>query len=90
MGKSMKNAADTNPKGTGASQDTTQELTIEGSLEQLQQILAKMEKEDLPLEESFAHYERGVKLIREVNARIDRVEKKVQMLTEDGVLEEYE
>ena len=73
-----------------SSQDAAKELTIEESLEQLQQILTEMEKEELPLEESFAHYERGVKLIREVNARIDRVEKKVQMLTEDGVLEEYE
>ncbi|MBP3217113.1 MAG: exodeoxyribonuclease VII small subunit [Lachnospiraceae bacterium] len=65
-------------------------MSIEASLEEIQQLLNDMSQDGITLEESFACYEKGIRLLRQVNERIDRVEKKVQMLTEDGTLEAFE
>ena len=43
-----------------------------------------MEEDGISLEDSFACYEKGIRLIRYCNERIDRVEKKVQMLRGEG------
>ena len=66
------------------------EQSIEASLEEIQKLLDEMGRDGVTLEESFACYEKGIRLLRQVNERIDRVEKKVQMLTEDGTLEAVE
>ena len=66
-----------------------QELTIEETFERLQALLARMEEEDVSLEESFDCYEQGMKLLRACNDKIDRVEQKVLKLSEDGSLEEF-
>lgn len=66
------------------------EQSIETSLEEIQKLLDEMGRDGVTLEESFACYEKGIRLLRQVNERIDRVEKKVQMLTEDGTLEAFE
>ncbi len=66
------------------------EQSIEASLEEIQKLLDEMGRDGVTLEESFACYEKGIRLLRQVNERIDRVEKKVQMLTEDGTLEAFE
>ena len=74
-------------------QDTAEqdgEQSIEASLEEIQKLLDEMGRDGVTLEESFACYEKGIRLLRQVNERIDRVEKKVQMLTEDGTLEAFE
>ena len=65
-------------------------MSIEASLEEIQKLLDEMGRDGVTLEESFACYEKGIRLLRQVNERIDRVEKKVQMLTEDGTLEAFE
>ena len=44
--------------------------------------------EDISLEQSFHVYEKGMKLLRECNEKIDRVEKKVLELNSDGSLQE--
>ena len=44
----------------------------------------------ISLEDSFLVYEQGMKLIKECNDKIDRVEKKVLELNAEGVLEEME
>lgn len=66
------------------------EQSIEASLEEIQKLLDEMGRDGVTLEETFACYEKGIRLLRQVNERIDRVEKKVQMLTEDGTLEAFE
>ena len=66
------------------------EQSIEASLEEIQKLLDEMGRDGVTLEESFACYEKGIRLLRQVNERIDRVEKKVQMLTDDGTLEAFE
>lgn len=70
--------------------DGQQEMSVEEAFGELEKILAEMEKEDATLEGSFANYERGMKLIRLCNEKIDLVEKKVQMMNADGSLSDFE
>lgn len=54
--------------------------SIEESFDELDQILADLQGEELTLEESFKKYEAGMKLVRECSASIDQVEKKLIIL----------
>ncbi|MBQ3392234.1 MAG: exodeoxyribonuclease VII small subunit [Lachnospiraceae bacterium] len=64
-------------------------LSVEESFAQLKEILTRMDSEEITLEESLALYERGIALVRHCAQSIDRVEKKVQQLMEDGELHEF-
>ena len=57
--------------------------TIEEMLEEVDGIIDSLESGDIPLEDSFKIYEKGMKSIREINARIDKVEKKIIELDAD-------
>ncbi len=59
-------------------------MTIEESFEFLDNTLEKLSSEEIPLEEAFAAYEKGMKVLQEVNSKIDEVEKKVQIISEGG------
>ena len=48
-----------------------------------------MEKSDITLEESFALYHEGMQLLKQCNEIIDAVEKKVQVLDENGEVHEF-
>lgn len=76
--------------GTEKRQDEFDGLSIEDAFEQIRDLLVEMEKEDVTLEKSFEDYEKGMRLIRYCNGKIDRVEKKVQKLNEDGSLSDFE
>lgn len=52
---------------------------------ELDLLLERLEGEE-SLEKSFSLYERGVRLIREAAGSIDRIEKEVKVLDEDGIL----
>lgn len=65
-------------KGTDA--ENPKELSVEDSLEKLEGMLKKLEDEDTPLEESFRLYEQGMKLVKDINLKIDAVEKKMIVL----------
>ena len=58
-------------------------LSLEENMEQLKNVLQDLESGEHSLEESFSLYERGIKLVRQANAQIDLVEKKIQVLKED-------
>ena len=73
-----------------ARRDYDEKLAEMRDMESRQKLLDEMGRDGVTLEESFACYEKGIRLLRQVNERIDRVEKKVQMLTEDGTLEAFE
>lgn len=63
-----------------------EELTLEEAFNKLETVISKMENEDVPLEESFQLYSEGMGLLKDVNDRIDRVEKQVQEMQADGSL----
>ncbi len=54
--------------------------SFEDSLKQLETIIAKLEKGDLPLEESVRLFEEGVRLSNACKTEIESAEGKVQIL----------
>jgi exodeoxyribonuclease VII small subunit len=66
-----------------------QALSLEETFEQIEEVIAHLEAEDITLEESFQEYDRGMKLLQHCNETIDQVEKKVLQINEDGGLDEF-
>ena len=65
------------------------EQTLEQVFDKLEETIGKLEQEDIPLEESFKLYKEGMKLIKSCNDSIDKVEKEVLKLNENGELDEF-
>lgn len=60
------------------------EKSLEASMEALEEVISKLEEEEVSLDESFALYQKGMKLLKECNSAIDRVEKKIIVLNESA------
>ena len=56
-------------------------IDFEKSLEQLEQVIARLEEPRLPLEEAVRQFEQGVTLLRECQQALDQAEQKVKILT---------
>ena len=71
--------------------DNTEEKgrSLEENFELIEDTIDRMEDEDIPLEEAFKLYQKGMKLLKECNDAIDRVEKQVLKLNAEGELEEF-
>lgn len=65
------------------------EQTLEQAFEMLEEMIGDLEQEDISLEESFKLYKEGMKLIKSCNDKIDKVEKEVLKLNENGELDEF-
>lgn len=65
------------------------ELTLEESFQRLDELIAKLEDREIPLEESFAVYKEGMDLLKSSREKIDTVEKKMLQISEDGELSEF-
>ncbi|MER2025591.1 MAG: exodeoxyribonuclease VII small subunit [Eubacteriales bacterium] len=65
-------------------------MTIEESFAKLDEMVRALESDEISLEDSFTLYEEGMKLLRDVNGRIDEVEKKIRKVEEDGTTEDFE
>ncbi len=66
--------------------------TFEQSVEELEEIVRRLENGDATLDESLALFERGVKLAKGCQKMLDEAEMKVSVLTAnpDGSVEESE
>lgn len=76
----------------GTLQEETQEedgLSLEDAFGRIEEVIARLEDEEITLEESFREYRKGMDLLRHCNETIDRVEKKVLKINEDGGLDEF-
>ena len=62
---------------------------MEEAFEQIEAVIARLEKEEITLEESFQEYNRGMQLLKHCNEAIDKVEKKVLQINEEGGLDEF-
>ncbi len=64
--------------------------TFEKSLEQLESIANELERGSLSLEKSIEIFEKGIKLSKECSEKLDKAEKKINILvqTENGITEE--
>jgi exodeoxyribonuclease VII small subunit len=54
--------------------------SFEQAVQHLTEIVQKLERGDLPLEESLVLFESGVKLARSAQARLDQAERRVEEL----------
>ena len=59
---------------------------FEAAIAELDGIVKKLEEGDLPLEQSLALYERGVRLSRFCHSRLEEAERRIEILNERGEL----
>ena len=65
------------------------DINFEKTIKELDEIVAKLEKGDLPLDDMLKYFERGIELSRVCNKLLDDAENKVNILIkkEDGKCE---
>lgn len=66
-----------------------QEMTLEEAFAALEDTISRLEDEDIRLEESFQIYQKGMEMLKYCNDKIDKVEKKVLQINEDGETDEF-
>lgn len=71
------------PASKPATSPTEGNLDFESALQQLEQLVNRMESGDLSLEDSLKAFEDGVKLTRQAQARLDAAEQRVKILMEE-------
>ena len=57
------------------------DLNLEEALEDLEQIVARLEDGKLSLDESLVLFERGIRLVRLCSARLESAEQRIESLT---------
>ncbi len=65
------------------------EVSIEEAFVLLEEAIGKLEDRDTTLEESFQTYQQGMELLKLCNEKVDKIEKKVLAMNEDGELYEF-
>ena len=65
-----------------------EEQSLEEIFSDLEQTIKKMEEGEISLEEAFQLYHQGMEMLKACNSKIDKVEKKMLVLDEEG--EEHE
>lgn len=59
-------------------------MELEEIMEKLDKTVSRMEQESLTLEQSYQAFSEGMELVKQANESIDKVEKKIQVLMEEG------
>ena len=62
---------------------------LEQKFQALEEVIEKLEGEDVTLEQSFDLYNKGMTLLKNCTRMIDEVEKKVLVLEENGETHEF-
>lgn len=57
---------------------------IEDNFKELDEIVEKMQSEEVSLDESFELYQKGLKLVKDSNEQIDTIEKKIKAIDEES------
>ena len=60
------------------------ELNFEETMENLEKIVAELEKGDLNLDDSISKFEEGMKLSKSASKYLEEAEKKITMLVSDN------
>ena len=67
-----------------ATEPLQDETTLEEAFEQLDELIEKMEERELPLEEAFSFYKKGLSLVEFCNKKIEKVECDIRKVTEEA------
>lgn len=62
---------------------------LEARFSRIEEILGRMEDENVSLDESFELYKKGLNEIKAANKALDTIEKEMLVLRADGELEEF-
>ena len=62
-------------------QHDSEKETFEGCVKRLEEIIAELERGDLPLEHSLARYEEGIGRLKRCYGILESVEKKIALLS---------
>ena len=66
-----------------ASKHSTTPISYEVALQELEQLVAKLESGELPLEQLLSRYQRGAELLKLCRDRLEAVENQVKVLDQD-------
>lgn len=69
--------------------NNSQPQTFEGAIGELEEIVARMESGQLPLDQSLVAYKRGAELLRFCQAALADVEQQVRVLNDDNSLQPF-
>lgn len=67
-----------------------EKLSIEEAFALIDEKIEMLEDDEIPLEEAFKGYREGMELVKYCEGAIDKIEKKVLQITEDGEMTEFE
>lgn len=65
------------------------ELKLEEALDRIDALLNQMGDKDVSLEEIFRLYQEGMRLLKNCSEQIDRVEKQMIQIDEEGQIHEF-
>lgn len=66
-----------------------EEQTLEEIFVKLEEVIAQMEEDNVALEDSFSLYHQGMDMLKAGSEKIDRIEKKMLVLDEEGEVHEF-
>ena len=64
-------------------------MTLEETFAGLEEVIQKMERADATLEETFKLYHKGMDMLKSCNDKIDKIEKQMLILDEEGAVHEF-
>ncbi|MBR1470091.1 MAG: exodeoxyribonuclease VII small subunit [Lachnospiraceae bacterium] len=70
-------------------EEKQKERSLEENFAFLEETLKKLEDSEIPLETAFGLYEEGMRALKACNDQIDKVEKKIQLLQENGETNDF-
>lgn len=70
-------------------EEKKEEFRLEKAFGEIEEILEKLGDRDVSLEDSFVLYRQGMELLKQCNERIDRVEKQMLQLDEEGQIHDF-
>ena len=65
-------------------------INIEKLLDELENIVKKMEDDNLNLEQSLESYEKGIGLVKQAQLTLTEIEKKVKILSKKDGLKDFD
>lgn len=68
-------------------QADNQKVNIEDNFEQLEDIISKMQSDRITLEQSFELYNKGLQLVQDCNAKIEKIEKQIKIIEGENINE---
>lgn len=65
-------------------------IPLEQAFEQLEDVIERLQDNEISLEDAFKEYEQGMQLLKYCNTSIDKVEKQVLKINENGEITQFE